>query len=401
MRRRRDQRVAAQRLAEAERNLVAAGEKPGGTARAFWAVVRKQFEAEITKKDLDSAAATLGLDRLSSDTEALKTELDALETEGRRAKVIAAGIRTQLLTAPWLTVIVLAIVVVPPGLLWLRDAIVHSAHSPSLLSEFLKQINAVVLGAAGMVATAAGIVGAITKKVRQAVNRIEGYRVKLNEAIALQVEQPVAEVRDAQEDLDKLTADIAEARALMATTSDRLAEATREYASGTGSGRLLRFVRERVTNGEYAKHLGLVATVRRDFTDLSVMMSNIDGNLKSESDRLTKNYKSRMDMLIEKADSEKLLTDDEKETLRASTSRPDETAYPSFERIILYIDDLDRCPPVKVVEVLQAVHLLLSFPLFVVIVAVDARWVSRALEKQLRRTSGLREWSCPCGCYGA
>jgi hypothetical protein len=33
-----------------------------------------------------------------------------------------------------------------------------------------------------------------------------------------------------------------------------------------------------------------------------------------------------------------------------------------------------------VVEVLQAVHLLLAFPLFVVVVAVDARWVSRSLE---------------------
>ena len=46
---------------------------------------------------------------------------------------------------------------------------------------------------------------------------------------------------------------------------------------------------------------------------------------------------------------------------------------------MLYIDDLDRCPPAKVVDVLQAVHLLLCFPLFVVVVAVDARWVSRAL----------------------
>ena len=52
---------------------------------------------------------------------------------------------------------------------------------------------------------------------------------------------------------------------------------------------------------------------------------------------------------------------------------------PSFERIILYIDDLDRCPPDKVVEVLQAIHLFLYFPLFVVVVAVDARWVSRSL----------------------
>ncbi|NVZ67503.1 hypothetical protein HX867_35930, partial [Pseudomonas gingeri] len=53
----------------------------------------------------------------------------------------------------------------------------------------------------------------------------------------------------------------------------------------------------------------------------------------------------------------------------------------SFKRIVIYIDDLDRCPPEKVVDVLQAVHLLLTFPIFVVMVAVDVRWVSNALLK--------------------
>jgi hypothetical protein len=48
-------------------------------------------------------------------------------------------------------------------------------------------------------------------------------------------------------------------------------------------------------------------------------------------------------------------------------------------RVILYVDDLDRCPPHVVVRVLEAVHLLLSYPLFVVVVAVDAHWVSRSL----------------------
>lgn len=47
---------------------------------------------------------------------------------------------------------------------------------------------------------------------------------------------------------------------------------------------------------------------------------------------------------------------------------------------MLYIDDLDRCEPRRVVEVLQAVHLLLAMPLFVVVVAVDPRWLLRALK---------------------
>src|SRR6185369_118728 len=52
-----------------------------------------------------------------------------------------------------------------------------------------------------------------------------------------------------------------------------------------------------------------------------------------------------------------------------------------IDRIVLYIDDLDRCPPKQVVDVLQAIHLLLAFELFVVVVGVDARWVRHALRK--------------------
>lgn len=50
-------------------------------------------------------------------------------------------------------------------------------------------------------------------------------------------------------------------------------------------------------------------------------------------------------------------------------------------RIILYVDDLDRCVAERVVEVLQAVNLLLSMPLFSVVVAVDPRWLLRALDE--------------------
>jgi WD40 repeat protein len=68
------------------------------------------------------------------------------------------------------------------------------------------------------------------------------------------------------------------------------------------------------------------------------------------------------------------------------------TTPPPLERIVLYIDDLDRCPPRRVVEVLEAVHLMLALDLFVVIVAVDARWLIRSLEyhyRELFSTSGL------------
>jgi hypothetical protein len=56
-------------------------------------------------------------------------------------------------------------------------------------------------------------------------------------------------------------------------------------------------------------------------------------------------------------------------------------ALRAVDRVILYIDDLDRCRPEDVVRVLQLVHMLLAFELFVVVVAVDARWVEQALRQ--------------------
>jgi hypothetical protein len=103
-----------------------------------------------------------------------------------------------------------------------------------------------------------------------------------------------------------------------------------------------RFVSERYTSADYRQHLGVVALIQRDFRALSELLVGHP-------------------------------------TARAG-GRDD--PVPHIERIVLYIDDLDRCPPDKVVQVLQAVHLLLAFPLFVVVVGVDSRWLLRSLRRE-------------------
>lgn len=60
------------------------------------------------------------------------------------------------------------------------------------------------------------------------------------------------------------------------------------------------------------------------------------------------------------------------------------------ERIILYIDDLDRCTQQQVYSVLQAIHLLLAFELFVVVVAVDVEWVQSALARSIQGKESQR-----------
>jgi hypothetical protein len=54
---------------------------------------------------------------------------------------------------------------------------------------------------------------------------------------------------------------------------------------------------------------------------------------------------------------------------------------PPLQRVVLYIDDLDRCQADRVVAVLQAVNLLLTMRLFVVVVAVDPPWLLNALNQ--------------------
>jgi KAP family P-loop domain len=104
------------------------------------------------------------------------------------------------------------------------------------------------------------------------------------------------------------------------------------------------FIKDRSSTDEYRKQLGFLALVRRDIERLS-----------------------------------KLIDDANKRWMEPGN----QDVPPLLNRIVLYIDDLDRCKETTVLAVLEAVHLLLAFPLFVCAVAVDPRWV----EKCLRQTN--------------
>jgi hypothetical protein len=110
---------------------------------------------------------------------------------------------------------------------------------------------------------------------------------------------------------------------------------------------LLDFIQERTVSEDYRKRLGIAALIRRDF------------------DQLWQLINSQNTQFIE----------------NDTGLNPDEDKH-LINRIVLYIDDLDRCPSDRVVQVLQAIHLLLAFPLFVVVVAVDSRWLSQSLNKK-------------------
>ena len=122
-----------------------------------------------------------------------------------------------------------------------------------------------------------------------------------------------------------------EREALAAARAER--DAADDELARIASGRVVHdYFAERASSADYRERMGLLSTVRRDFGDLRGWLRDGD--------------------------------------------RPG----PDVERIVLYVDDLDRCPADRVVEVLEAVHLLLALDLFVVVVGVDPRWLLGSLE---------------------
>ena len=115
--------------------------------------------------------------------------------------------------------------------------------------------------------------------------------------------------------------------------------------------RLADYIRQRNESTDYTHHLGLIARVRSDFKQLSTLLRDVQAEADSELKR------------------------------RQNETDQGQKLFPRIDRIILYIDDLDRCPEKNVVEVLQAVNLLLAFPLFVVVVGVDPRWLLHSLKQ--------------------
>src|SRR5262245_17939252 len=111
------------------------------------------------------------------------------------------------------------------------------------------------------------------------------------------------------------------------------------------------FIKDRARTDDYRKQLSFLALVRRDFERLSDLIA----------------------------------------AANAEWCSPDKnTEPPLLNRIVLYIDDLDRCKVETVLNVLEAVHLLLAFPLFVCVVAVDPRWIEECLRQKHDHLFGIQ-----------
>lgn len=339
-------------------------------------VIQAVFESDPDlKSEIDTAAQAVGIGNVEAAADKLAEQLHATDTLIGEARIafdsVAVKLGSKLKAA-------LAFACIPAALVlaWVIRLELKAINVPEVWTLLTQTVTSlVVLG--GALKAVNHVATPVITKMKAVKAAVES---KLSEAIAAYDQKLVSN----KEELRKAEALTAAAKQDLAASAAGLVSAVEDFYGSTGTGRLLKFLRARATDGHYAQHLGLVASVRRDFEELSSGMHNQGARAALPPEDLSALRKRLTNLTA----PDSPLLDEDRAILKQLESGLEDLAAGNqrlqlpFSRLVLYIDDLDRCAPAKVIEVLQAVHMLLAFPLFAVFVAVDVRWLSRALVDQ-------------------
>lgn len=386
-------------LARAEEDLKQAREdhedkkvKLGIVVDAAWTSIKDSLD-EKERKRLEEALGVPQLDALKEDL--LLRWKEALELRDRAA--LQRQMLVRMLGKPStlaVTGMVLALSVAALALL---------PKFPSLLqSDPAQRALATVVDVFAFVGGISTWLGSALGKASRVLETLHKLQVTVQEKI---------EGTETAQKLRAAEADVTLARQRLEEQQTQVATLRAEIEVLRPGQRLLRFLEDRAGSSDYRKHLGIPALVRRDFEQLQKLL-NQEILLERTSAEQALNSEAVPEALREEVKKFDLPLDDkatvrmEESSWRWTVDEPSNnrrfeierpavdsdklrcrvvwTNLPRIDRIILYIDDLDRCPPDRVVEVLRAIQLLLSFPLFVVVVGVDARWVKRSLNVRYR-----------------
>ena len=238
----------------------------------------------------------------------------------------------------------------------------------ALGQETVARIYGLVVGAAATIAVGARWVRDQARWVAARLDDIETAQRAYDDNLRAELSDKAGAIKSAEQALADERQEIVAAQQRVDEAHRQRDSIHKELEEVTSAHLLARFIEDRAASVDYRKHLGVLALVRDDFEQLSELIEHENWRLSPDGPDHSR-FSTAAGSPLPRFDS---LEDENRE------------ASVRINRIVLYIDDLDRCPPAKVVEVLQAVHLLLAFPLFVVVVGVDARWVSRSLESRYR-----------------
>ncbi|HTV26969.1 MAG TPA: P-loop NTPase fold protein [Xanthobacteraceae bacterium] len=379
--RRKEHTAAGNKLSQAQQKLIEARESAAHAPVTVWCSAVKVARDAINhdanlKQHLGDMESKLGLPELLGDKAKLIAALEELNRTASAGRATLGALQATI-GSGWTVTLAITALIGVPALLYALPKVVEDllGWTPVDLGRQFETFG-------GFLTMAAVLVRSFARRTRLLTNQFTKLKIVVDSEIAratalehTEMLQALAKVAQTQTEVDK-------AKTVLQATGDQVVSALKDYSEETGSQRILRFVRARVGSDGYGKHLGLVSAIRRDFEQLeALMLPVVDGNTLYQLEQARRQYESRVRALIASAGGE--LEEPERDQL-LDTAKGITDAKPAearqFRRIILFIDDLDRCEPDKVVEVLQAVNMLLSFRLFVVMVAVDARWLSRSLE---------------------
>jgi hypothetical protein len=272
------------------------------------------------KAKLHEVERDLGLPALESSYEAFGAQVEQMQSLGTRT----VAILTAAFREPgWIRRIGFLLVVV--GL----PAIIAVVLDKYMSASDLRTPAQVIAGAVAFLVSATVWLRAVYIAGSAVVSKAE---ITFAQLTAIRERRAARQEAENIGEIEVLRQREAAARQKLQDAESKIQELRQEAQELQPGRRLQRFIEHRFMTGDYRQHLGLISLIRRDLETLSRLL------------------RERQDLPV--------------------------------DRIVLFIDDLDRCPPDRVCDVLEAIHLILAFELFVVIVGVDVRWVTRALEKR-------------------
>jgi hypothetical protein len=293
----------------------------------LWEALKDFKLDEVQKATVSSALDELGVDRGDGSVKELRANIGSLislASDSRRLSTVG-GWRSPLVLGSGAGLVISAAVV----------AFALAARPDSSLSSIVASGIGELVAGGSAVAVWSARCGALLKRIMTPAQALQ-TRIdqRLDEA---RVEHGVQRAK-LEAELDHAEHDRITLRDELTQAQHNLARAKTELDSLTGARLLEQFLTERASSSDYRQYLGLIGLAHRDLLSLGKRM-------------------------------ERALTDAE-------------SAGTVIDRIVLYIDDLDRCSPETVSHVLDAVHLLLALPLFAVVVGVDPQWLAQSLTTQ-------------------
>jgi hypothetical protein len=320
-----------------------------------------------SNKGFDDALKALGIDDAVESADLFQKRVNELGTTWGKTRaqffsvVTGSNTRNRLL--------LLAAILMAGPIVGLVAQLLISSGS---MGEFVGVLGQFVTWTGGIIATGA----AWLKKANEGIQKISNVYTQFGQVKSQHVEALEKERSTQEKKIGDLKQSEEEQSKKLEKVNAELSE-LREKAEDLKVGRrLFRFIESRVSSPDYKGQLGIIAMIRRDLESLTDLLT-------TNSDEKRKKWKVLVQGQQNRNAPAATATPPLRQPSQATREEGAKGAQrvANIDRIVLYIDDLDRCPPERVVEVLQAVHLLLAFKLFVVVVAVDSRWLLRSLEK--------------------